>query len=115
MYISYKSGISNKFIITGIIALGLILRILYADSMPISALSLSLSVGDFSGAYWAEHSVEEEDIGIKFSGYSILYLISENQSRYGFIVCWIFILMGTLGIDLIQKIGTVERERLWKK
>ena len=104
------------------------------------------SVGDFSGAYWAENSVEEENIGIKFSengiwfaqlffvvlislsyigllnikevkqnrplsliyyifcGYSILYLVSENQARYGFIVCWIFIIMATVGIDLLQKI-----------
>lgn len=114
-------------------------------------------VGDFSGAYWAEHSVEEDAIGIKFSengmwfgqlffvilislsyigllnikevnqnrplsliyyifcGYSILYLVSENQARYGFIVCWIFILMAMVGIDLIQKIGTLERDKLWKK
>jgi 4-amino-4-deoxy-L-arabinose transferase-like glycosyltransferase len=114
------------------------------------------SVGDFSGAYWAEHSIEENK-SIKFSengiwfgqlffvilislsyigllnikevkqnrplsliyyifcGYSILYLVSENQARYGFIVCWIFIIMATVGIDLLQKIGTVERNRLWRK
>ncbi|HEY5524625.1 MAG TPA: hypothetical protein VIK26_04710, partial [Clostridium sp.] len=115
------------------------------------------SMGDFSGAYWAEHSVEDEDIGIKFSengiwfgqlffvviislsyigllnikevnqnrplsliyyifcGYSILYLVSENQARYGFIVCWIFVIMATVGIDLLQKIWTVERNRLCRK
>lgn len=114
------------------------------------------SVGDFSGAYWAEHSIEENK-SIKFSengiwfgqlffvilislsyigllnikevkqnrplsliyyifcGYSVLYLVSENQARYGFIVCWIFIIMATVGIDLLQKIGTVERNRLWRK
>lgn len=115
------------------------------------------SVGDFSGAYWAENSVADEDIGIKFSengiwfgqlffvvlislsyigllnikevkqnrplsliyyifcGYCILYLVSENQARYGFIVCWIFVIMATVGIDLLQKIGTVERNRLCRK
>lgn len=123
----------------------------------INKYSSQWSVGDFSGSYWAEHSVEEENIGIKFSengiwfgqlffvilislsyigllnikevkknralsliyyifcGYSILYLVSENQARYGFIVCWIFIIMAIGGIDLLQKIWTVERDRLWEK
>ena len=115
------------------------------------------NVGDFSGSYWAEHDLEEENKGIKFSengivfgqlffvilislsyigllnirevkqnrplsliyyifcGYSILYLVSENQARYGFIVSWVFIIMATVGIDLLQKIGTVKRDGLWGK
>lgn len=102
------------------------------------------SIGDFSGSYWAEHSVEEENIGLKFSergiwfgqllffiliclayiglfnvkrikenrsisliyyifcGYGLLYMVSENQARYGFIVSWLFILMSIIGVDLIQ-------------
>lgn len=104
------------------------------------------SVGDFSGSYWAEHSIEESQIYFKYSehgvyfgqvfhliimilayiglfnikeirnnricslfyyifcGYGLLYLISENQARYGFIVCWIFVFMASIGIDLIEKL-----------
>lgn len=39
-----------------------------------------------------------------FCGYGILYLISENQARYGFVVSWVFIIMAITGIDLLQKI-----------
>ena len=39
-----------------------------------------------------------------FCGYGILYLISENQARYGYVVCWVFILMGSIGINLMDKI-----------
>lgn len=104
------------------------------------------TIGDFSGAYWAEHGLEDSDMFLKFSekgiwfsqlfcviliglsyigllnfkesinnnaiaiiyyvfcGYGILYLISENQARYGYVVCWVFILMGSIGINLMDKI-----------
>lgn len=104
------------------------------------------SHGDFGGSYWAEHSLEDEEIGLKvsengiwvsqaylfaiisltyiglfniktikdnrritlfyfiFCGYGILYLISENQARYGFVVSWVFIIMAITGVDLLQKI-----------
>lgn len=104
------------------------------------------TIGDFSGSYWAEHGLSDEDMLLRFSdkgiwfsqcfcvalillsyigllnikeiiknrsiaiiyyifcGYVILYLVSENQARYGFVVCWIFILMSTVGINLIKQI-----------
>lgn len=107
-------------------------------------------VGDFSGSYWAEHSIEEKDMLIKvsengiwfaqgffvvlisltyiglanlkairknkilslfyyiFCGYGVFYLISENQSRYGFTVCWVFIILALVGIDLISNIRIKE-------
>ena len=36
--------------------------------------------------------------------YGILYLISENQARYGYVVCWVFILMASIGINFMDKI-----------
>lgn len=108
------------------------------------------SVGDFSGSYWAEHSIEDSDMLIKFSdngiwfaqgfyvvlitltyvglanfnltrknksislfyyifcGYGIFYLVSENQARYAFTVCWIFIILALVGIDLIGNINKKE-------
>jgi hypothetical protein len=32
---------------------------------------------------------------ILFGGFVLLYMISENQERYAFIVCWLFIIFGT--------------------
>lgn len=102
-------------------------------------------VGDFSGSYWAEHSIEDSDMLLKvsetgiwfaqaffvvlisltyiglanlktitynrpislfyyiFCGYGVFYLITENQSRYAFTVCWIFIILALVGIDLFTK------------
>ncbi|MDD6771684.1 glycosyltransferase family 39 protein [Inconstantimicrobium porci] len=34
-----------------------------------------------------------------FLGYVVLYLITENQSRYGYIVSWIFVLLAASGIE----------------
>lgn len=112
----------------------------------VNKLTSQWSVGDFSGSYWAEHSISDEDIGIKFSkngiwygqlffvilislsyigllnlkklkenppvsliyyifcGYGLFYLVSENQARYAFVVCWIFIIMALVGLDLLHNI-----------
>jgi 4-amino-4-deoxy-L-arabinose transferase-like glycosyltransferase len=43
-----------------------------------------------------------------FCGYSILYLVSENQERYGFIGCWLFIIMAIVGINLLQKVRNLK-------
>ena len=40
-----------------------------------------------------------------FCGYSIFYLITENQARYAFTVCWIFVIMAIVGIDFIEKLN----------
>ncbi|MDD6794842.1 MAG: glycosyltransferase family 39 protein [Clostridiaceae bacterium] len=103
--------------------------------------------GDYSGPYWAEHSIENEEMPYKYSedgewfgqlfylillalsyvgllnfnkvkkdrmvslfyyifcGYSIFYLITENQARYAFTVCWIFVIMAIVGIDFIEKLN----------
>lgn len=108
-------------------------------------------VGDFSGSYWAEHSIGEEDILLEYSengiwfgqlfyvilislsyvgllnfgllknkressifyyifcGYGLFYLISENQSRYAFTSCWIFIILALIGIDFISNIKVREQ------
>lgn len=34
-------------------------------------------------------------------GYGATYLITESQPRYSYIVCWIFILLGMIGLDFI--------------
>ncbi|NLK94563.1 MAG: hypothetical protein GX275_05140 [Clostridiales bacterium] len=111
-------------------------------------------VGDFSGSYWAEHSISDDEIGFKYSengiwygqmfhfiiiclvyiglfnlkeirenriislfyyifcGYGLLYLVSENQARYGFVVCWIFIFMASSGIDLLKKLIIKIKEKV---
>lgn len=105
------------------------------------------SNGEFSGAYWAEHSIEDSDMKIRisqngiwyirlfyliligftfiglfnrkalkenmginliyfiFCGYGIMFLITERQDRYTFIVCWIFILLAMNGINLMKRLG----------
>ena len=35
---------------------------------------------------------------IIFCGYGILYLITEQQARYAYIACWIFIILAFSGI-----------------
>ena len=34
-------------------------------------------------------------------GYGLMYLITEYQSRYAYIVCWLFIILSVVGIDLL--------------
>lgn len=34
-----------------------------------------------------------------FCGYIAAYLITENQSRYGYIVCWLFIILAVDGVS----------------
>lgn len=36
-------------------------------------------------------------------GYGLMYLITECQSRYAYIVCWLFIILSVVGIDLLLK------------
>lgn len=36
-------------------------------------------------------------------GYGLMYLITECQSRYAYIVCWLFIILSVVGIDLILR------------
>ncbi|MGL5648393.1 MAG: glycosyltransferase family 39 protein [Clostridium sp.] len=111
------------------------------------------SNGEFSGAYWAEHSLEDSDMKVRvsqngiwfmklfylglivftfiglfnfkkikenkkinllyfiFCGYGIMFLITERQDRYTFIVCFIFIVLAINGINLFdEKLG----ESKWK-
>lgn len=105
------------------------------------------SNGEFSGAYWAEHSLNDsemivrisqngiwyirlfyliliaftflglfnkesfkENMGINliyfiFCGYGIMFLITERQDRYTFIMCWIFIILAMNGINLMNRLG----------
>lgn len=39
---------------------------------------------------------------IIFCGYGLSYLITENQSRYAYIVCWLFIIFAVSGIERIK-------------
>lgn len=103
------------------------------------------SNGEFSGAYWAEHSLDDNQMKIRisqngiwyirlfylalivlsyiglfnrkalkefkginllyfiFCGYGIMFLITERQDRYTFIVCWIFIVLAMSGVNLFEK------------
>ncbi|PRR79979.1 glycosyltransferase family 39 protein [Clostridium vincentii] len=36
-------------------------------------------------------------------GYGLMYLITEYQSRYAYIVCWLFIILSVVGIDSLLK------------
>ena len=36
-------------------------------------------------------------------GYGLMYLVTESQARYAFIVCWLFIILSVVGIDSISK------------
>lgn len=38
-----------------------------------------------------------------FCGFSLVLLLTESQERYSFIVCWLFIILGIMGIDFIQE------------
>lgn len=43
-----------------------------------------------------------------FLGYAALYLITENQNRYGYIISWVFIILAVDGIS--EKIGKIQSE-----
>lgn len=37
-----------------------------------------------------------------FCGFALILLLTESQERYSFIVCWLFIILGIMGIEFIQ-------------
>lgn len=38
-----------------------------------------------------------------FCGFALILLLTESQERYSFIVCWLFIILGIMGIDFIEE------------
>lgn len=36
-------------------------------------------------------------------GYGLMYLVTESQARYAYIVCWLFIILSVVGIDSLLK------------
>lgn len=40
---------------------------------------------------------------IIFCGYGVAYLITEMQSRYSYIVCWLFIILAVSGVEKIKE------------
>lgn len=53
------------------------------------------SIGDFSGAYWAEHSISDDDIGIKFS---------ENGVWYGQLFFVVLLSLSYIGLLNLNKL-----------
>lgn len=41
---------------------------------------------------------------IIFCGYGLLYVITETQARYAYIVCWLFIILAISGLEKIKKL-----------
>lgn len=40
---------------------------------------------------------------ITFCGYGVAYLVTEMQSRYSYIVCWLFIILAVAGVEKIKE------------
>ena len=47
-------------------------------------------------------------------GYGCFYLISEMQGRYAYIVCWLFIIFTTLGIERVIDYRNNKKENSYK-
>lgn len=109
-------------------------------SFYIEKLCTQWNLGDFSGGFWSQTGLNEEDITFKINdlgsmalqiiyvfililiyvglfdrsnrnnskinlfylilcGYIAVYLMMENQSRYAYIISWVFIILSIVGLD----------------
>lgn len=59
-------------------------------------------IGLFNKKRYKEHS-EINLFYILFCGYGLFYLATEMQSRYSYIVCWLFIILAISGFEKIKK------------
>ena len=59
-------------------------------------------IGLFNKKRYKEHS-EINLFYIIFCGYGLFYLATEMQSRYSYIVCWLFIILAISGFEKIKK------------
>ena len=59
-------------------------------------------IGLFNKKRYKEHS-EINLFYIIFCGYGLFYLATEMQSRYSYIVCWVFIILAISGFEKIKK------------
>lgn len=67
------------------------------------AIMLLSYVGLFNKRRYSDKNPIINLFYIIFCGYGLLYLITENQSRYAYIVCWLFIIFSISGIERIVK------------
>ncbi|NRY59563.1 glycosyltransferase family 39 protein [Clostridium beijerinckii] len=49
-----------------------------------------------------------------FCGYIAAYLITENQSRYGYIVCWLFIILAVDGVSNVKLLNNIYKLHQFK-
>jgi 4-amino-4-deoxy-L-arabinose transferase-like glycosyltransferase len=102
---------------------------LYWSTLEVTDMNIPLNLSKFTGFYsqlvycilfglayiGLFNNKLKKDIGpvnllyILFCGFGLLYLITENQSRYGYIVSWIFIVLVFTGVEKVRMSSVFSR------
>lgn len=82
---------------------------------------LSVMILIFIGLFNRKNNKDSQEINLLYiilCGYGVMYLVTESQGRYAYIISWIFIILAIEGINFILnkfKISNIEYHNKYKK
>lgn len=95
----------------------IIFKIATFGSMPFELFYIIILILIFLGLKDRKNIDEESKLNLLyliFCGYIAAYLITENQSRYGYIVCWLFIILSVEGRDNLELLNHIYKLHQFK-
>ena len=82
---------------------------------------LSVMILIFIGLFNRKNNKESKEINLLYiilCGYGVMYIVTESQGRYAYIISWVFIVLAVEGINFILnkfKISNIEYHNKYKK